>query len=144
MKKIGIGIMLAALLVFMLTVRERPWAAETERETARLEERRTGEVREQERIVAMLNDSYDLTVSMAIEQAKPLENLLAAENELEELRKRISSLGSVNMESIEEYRTVAERDGVSRSVTDYLSSMSDRYAEYVFTGLFIPKSWSFS
>lgn len=42
------------------------------------------------------------------------------------------------------YRTVAERDGVSRSVTDYLSSMSDRYAEYVFTGLFIPKSWSFS
>lgn len=31
------GIMLAALLVFMLTVRERPWAAETERETARLE-----------------------------------------------------------------------------------------------------------
>lgn len=79
------------------------------RETARLEERRTSEVREQERIVTMLHDSYDLTVSMAVEQAKPLENLLAAENELESLRKKISSLGSVNMESIEEYRTVAER-----------------------------------
>lgn len=79
------------------------------RETARLEERRTGEVREQERIVTMLLDSYDLTVSMAMEQAKPLENLLAAENELDDLRKRISSLGNVNMESIEEYRTVAER-----------------------------------
>lgn len=79
------------------------------REVARLEERRTGEVREQERIVNMLHDSYDLTVSMAVEQAKPLENLLAAENELEELRKNISRLGSVNMDSIEEYREVAER-----------------------------------
>lgn len=79
------------------------------KEIARLEERRSGEVKEQERIVAMLLDSYDLTVSMAMEQAKPLENLLMAENDLDALRKKISSLGSVNMESIEEYRTVAER-----------------------------------
>lgn len=79
------------------------------REIARLEERRTNELKEQERIVNMLHDSYDLTVSMALEQAKPLENLLAAENELEELRKNISRLGSVNMEAIEEYRAVAER-----------------------------------
>lgn len=57
----------------------------------------------------MLLESYDMTVSMAIEQAKPLENLLAAENDLEELRKQITKLGNVNMESIEEYRTVSER-----------------------------------
>lgn len=79
------------------------------KETARLEERRNGELKEQERIVSMLLDSYDLTVSMAIEQAKPLENLLQAENDLEALRKKISSMGSINMESIEEYRTVSER-----------------------------------
>ena len=79
------------------------------RETARLEERRKGEEREKERIVAMLLESYDLTVSMAMEQAKPLDNLLAAENELEDLRKQITKLGNVNMESIEEYRTVSER-----------------------------------
>ena len=79
------------------------------RETARLEERRKGEEREKDRIVAMLLESYDLTVSMAMEQAKPLDNLLAAENELEDLRKQITKLGNVNMESIEEYRTVSER-----------------------------------
>lgn len=79
------------------------------REVARLEERRKSEEREKERIVTMLLESYDMTVSMAIEQAKPLENLLAAENDLEELRKQITKLGNVNMESIEEYRTVSER-----------------------------------
>lgn len=79
------------------------------REVARLEERRKSEEREKERIVSMLLESYDMTVSMAIEQAKPLENLLAAENDLEELRKQITKLGNVNMESIEEYRTVSER-----------------------------------
>lgn len=79
------------------------------REVARLEERRKSEEHEKERIVTMLLDSYDMTVSMAIEQAKPLENLLVAENELDELRKQITKLGNVNMESIEEYRTVSER-----------------------------------
>lgn len=79
------------------------------REVARLEERRKSEEREKERIVTMLLESYDMTVSMAIEQAKPLENLLAAENDLEELRRQITKLGNVNMESIEEYRTVSER-----------------------------------
>ncbi len=79
------------------------------REVARLEERRAGVQREYDSIVKLLYDSYELTVSMAMEQAKPLENLLMAENDLAELKKRIASLGSVNMDSIEEYRTVSER-----------------------------------
>ena len=33
-------------------------------------------------------------------------------------------------------------NGVPRSVDSF--RVNDRYAEYVFTGLFIPKSWSFS
>ncbi len=79
------------------------------REVARLEERRAGVQRDYDSIVKLLYDRYELTVSMAIEQAKPLENLMAAENDLTELNKRISALGSVNMDSIEEYRTVSER-----------------------------------
>ena len=79
------------------------------REVARLEERRVGVQKDYDSIVKLLYERYELTVSMAVEQAKPLENLMAAENELSELNRRISALGSVNMDSIEEYRTVAER-----------------------------------
>ncbi len=79
------------------------------REVARLEERRSGAQRDYDSIVKLLYDRYELTVSMAMEQAKPLENLMMAENDLTELNKKISALGSVNMDSIEEYRTVSER-----------------------------------
>ncbi len=79
------------------------------REVARLEERRAGVQKDYDSIVKLLYDRYELTVSMAIEQAKPLENLMMAENDLTELNKRISALGSVNMDSIEEYRMVSER-----------------------------------
>ncbi|MBQ1268908.1 MAG: deoxyguanosinetriphosphate triphosphohydrolase [Clostridia bacterium] len=37
---------------------------------------------------------------------------------------------------------IAKEEGETRAICDYLSSMSDRYAEYVFSSLFIPKSWS--
>lgn len=79
------------------------------REVARLEERRANVQKEYDNIVKLLYERYELTVSMAMEVAKPLENLMAAENDLKELNRRISALGSVNMDSIEEYRTVAER-----------------------------------
>lgn len=79
------------------------------REVARLEERQITVQKEYDKIVALLYDSYQLTVSEAAEQAKIPENLLAAENDLAELTKRINALGSINMESIEEYRTVSER-----------------------------------
>ncbi|MGN0688350.1 MAG: chromosome segregation protein SMC [Oscillospiraceae bacterium] len=79
------------------------------REVARLEERRAGVQKDYDSIVKLLYERYELTVSMAVEQAKPLENLMIAENDLAELNKRISALGSVNMDSIEEYRTVSER-----------------------------------
>lgn len=79
------------------------------REFARLDERKQSVQREYDKIVSLLYDSYELTVSQASEQATELENLLYSENELAELSKRISSLGVVNMESIEEYRTVSER-----------------------------------
>ncbi len=79
------------------------------REYARLDERQQAVQKEYDKIVSLLFDSYELTVSQATEQATELENLLYSENELAELTKRISALGNVNMESIEEYQVVSER-----------------------------------
>lgn len=79
------------------------------REVARLDERQVTVQRDYDKIVALLYDSYSLTVSEATAQAEIPENLLAAENELKDLNKRITALGSVNMASIEEYETVSQR-----------------------------------
>ena len=41
-----------------------------------------------------------------------------------------------------EYRTIAQRDGLERAVTDYVSGMTDDYAIYQYGQLFIPMAWS--
>ena len=43
-----------------------------------------------------------------------------------------------------EYKALMTERGVSRdrAVCDYVSSMSDRYAIYVFENIYMPKSWS--
>ena len=42
----------------------------------------------------------------------------------------------------EDYRLIAERDGLERAVTDYVSGMTDDYAVYRYGELFIPAAWS--
>ncbi len=79
------------------------------REAARLEERRASVQKEYDKVVSLLFDSYELTVSQAAEIAKLPENLLTAENALNELNKKINALGIVNMAAIEEYETVSKR-----------------------------------
>lgn len=78
-------------------------------ELARLGERKNAVQGEYDKIVKLLFDSYELTVSEAQAQAELPDDLLVAENDLDSLTKKISALGNVNMESIEEYRTVSER-----------------------------------
>lgn len=40
------------------------------------------------------------------------------------------------------YTALAERDGVERAVSDYLSSMTDRFAINTFKRLFVPREGS--
>ena len=93
---------------------------------ARLEERKTSSQKEYDRIVALLFDSYELTVSQAEQEAKLPDDLFAAEAELKELTKKITDLGSVNMASIEEYREVSARyEFQSAQLRDIESSKRD-------------------
>lgn len=42
----------------------------------------------------------------------------------------------------EEYKAIAEQDGISRAVCDYVSGMTDTYAVYIFSSIFIPGAWT--
>ena len=40
-----------------------------------------------------------------------------------------------------DYRLIADRDGLARAVCDYISGMTDQYAIYRFSELFVPAAW---
>jgi len=40
-----------------------------------------------------------------------------------------------------EYKAIAERDGLDRAVCDYVSGMTDKYAMYQYSSIFIPTAW---
>ncbi len=42
----------------------------------------------------------------------------------------------------EDFRAIAERDGVERAATDYVSGMTDSYAMACYAKIFIPEAWS--
>ena len=37
---------------------------------------------------------------------------------------------------------IAESEGTERAVCDYIAGMSDRFAIYTFTNLYVPRSWN--
>lgn len=78
-------------------------------ELARYQERRENVQREYDSTIKALYDGYAITLSEAKELAKPLENMLMAQNDLLELNRKIKALGSVNMDSVEEYLEVLDR-----------------------------------
>ncbi len=41
-----------------------------------------------------------------------------------------------------EYRKILEADGLERAICDYIAGMTDKYAVYKFSEIYIPSSWS--
>lgn len=79
------------------------------REMTRLEERKISVQGDYDKIIADMSEQYNMYLSEAVTIAKPVENLLAVQKELAEIKQKIRSLGSVNVAAIEEYKEVSER-----------------------------------
>ena len=78
-------------------------------ELTRLSERESALTAEQDQIVSRLFEIYEMTRSEAQEAAQPIPDMTAAKQRLSTLKQKIRSLGSVNVDAIEEYREVSER-----------------------------------
>lgn len=79
------------------------------REMTRLEERKISVQGDYDKIISDMSEQYNMYLSEAVTIAKPVDNLLAVQKELAEIKQKIRSLGSVNVAAIEEYKEVSER-----------------------------------
>lgn len=79
------------------------------RELARLEERKLNIQKEYDNIISKLWEEYELTKREAEQTAIEIEDAPKAQRRLNELKKSIKNLGSVNVSAIEEYKEVYER-----------------------------------
>jgi chromosome segregation protein len=80
-----------------------------QQELSRVDNRRTKLNIERENTLNRLWEDYELTYNAAVEIKTEVEDEKAAFARLSELKAQIKSLGSVNMDSIEEYKSVKER-----------------------------------
>lgn len=79
------------------------------RETTRLEGQRETVQNNYDSIIADMQEQYGMYLSEAQEIAKPVDDLLAVQKMLNEVKQKIRGLGNVNVAAIEEYKEVSER-----------------------------------
>lgn len=88
-------------------------------ELARLEERKISIQKRYDEIISKLWEEYELTKREAEKIAIEIEDSSKAQYRLNELKKKIKSLGNVNVSAIEEYKEVSERyEFMSAQVND--------------------------
>lgn len=111
--------------------------AEKERfsgEITRLEERLENIKRDSDNIIKQLLEVYELTRSEAVGIAEKVDDMLTAQRQLSEVKAKIKSLGSVNVDAIEEYREVSERYSfMSEQIKDIRKSKTE--LENIISGL---------
>lgn len=97
-----------------------------ERESARLEAKKTSAEMEEKQIIDKLWESYELTRSTAPAEAAEIESLGAAQKRVSELKRKISALGTPNIGAIEEFARVNERyEYLAGQRDDVLTSKRD-------------------
>lgn len=80
-----------------------------QKELSRAENMQTNLETDREKMINRIWDEYELTVSSAEEIRENIEDEKQAAEDLTKLKNQIRALGSVNIDSIEEYRSVKER-----------------------------------
>ena len=82
---------------------------ELQKELSRIDSKRSKFQTDRDNIINRLWDDYELSYNDALEKRTEIEDLKEAQETLTELKKKIKSLGNVNMDAIEEYKAVKER-----------------------------------
>lgn len=112
-----------------------------QQELSRVETRRVKLEMEKESIINHLWEEYELTITAAEEIKTEVEDEKASQNRLAELKSLIKALGSVNVDSIEEYKAVKERyefmseqkkdlEKSKENLTEIISSMEELIEEH--------------
>ncbi|MGN1481817.1 chromosome segregation protein SMC [Porcipelethomonas sp.] len=78
-------------------------------EISKIDERKLSAQRDYDGIINQLYEVYEMTRSEAENAAEKIEDLMAAQRKLNELKAKIRSLGNVNVGAIDEYKEVSER-----------------------------------
>ena len=117
-----------------------------ERESVRLESKKSAAELEEKQIIDRLWESYELTRSTAAEAAAPIESIASAQKQVADLKRKISALGTPNLGAIDEFARVNERyeyltsqrDDVLTSKAELEGIISDITAQMtdIFTGEF--------
>ncbi len=103
-------------------------------EITRLEERKENITHDFDNIIKQLFEVYELTRSEAIEIADKIDDIFIAQKSLSEVKNKIKALGSVNVDSIQEYKEVSERYSfMSEQISDIQKSKSE--LEKIISGL---------
>ncbi|MBQ6059764.1 MAG: chromosome segregation protein SMC [Clostridia bacterium] len=95
-----------------LRTQERALAEQREglvKEQMRCEAQKAQVEAERDALIGALWDEYELTASMALELRTPMADRAAAQRRIAELKHAIKALGHVNVDAIEEYKTVKEQ-----------------------------------
>ncbi len=90
-----------------------------QQELSRVENKETKLTMERDTMISRLWDDYELTLESAEDSRQDIENEKEATARAAQLRSKIKSLGSVNIDSIEEYKNVRDRfEFLSEQKTD--------------------------
>ncbi|HIU57012.1 MAG TPA: chromosome segregation protein SMC [Candidatus Ornithomonoglobus merdipullorum] len=114
---------------------------ELQREISRIENRCVRLETDRDNTLSRIWDDYELSYNDLSEQRREIENMSEASEQLASLKKKIKALGSVNMDSIEEYKNVKERyefmtgqkvdlEKSRNDLTEIISSMEELIKEH--------------